>query len=218
MAKKYYAVKNGKNGVSGIYFSWEDCKAQTEGVQNVRYKGFATLEEAEAFLKGETLPVPGKTQTRRSPAPEQPAPEPPWKDGAAVAYVDGSYHAGTREFSCGAVLFFDHQRIDFSQKNDDPSLAEMHNVAGEIMGSVLVIRYCLEHGIPALEIYHDYRGVGKWAMGEWKTNRPGTQAYAAFCKKARERIKLSFVEVQGHSGDYWNDEADRLAKEALGIS
>ncbi len=210
MAKKYYAVKNGKDGVSGVYLTWGDCKTQVEGVPGVKYKGFATLEEAEAFLRGE--------ETARPKAPQRKeAPEPPFREGMAVAYVDGSYHAGTKEFSGGAVLFYDGKRVDFSQKNGDASLAEMHNVAGEIMASVLVIRHCLEQGVPALEIYHDYRGVGKWATGEWKANKPGTQAYAAFCRKAAQRIKLSFVEVQGHSGDYWNDEADRLAKEALGI-
>ena len=26
-------------------------------------------------------------------------------DAEAVAYVDGSYHAGTGEFACGAVIF-----------------------------------------------------------------------------------------------------------------
>ena len=50
MAKKYYAVKNGKDGLSGVYLTWEDCKAQVEGVSGARYKGFSTLEEAEAFM------------------------------------------------------------------------------------------------------------------------------------------------------------------------
>ncbi len=200
----------GKGGVSGIYLTWAECKAQVDGVPGARYKGFATHEEAEAFLAGRETAAAEKPQKAE-------APEPPHKDGVAIAYVDGSYHSGTKEFSAGGVLFYDHQRVDFSQKHDDPDLAEMHNVAGEIMASVLVIRYCLEHKIPAVEIYHDYNGVGRWGMGEWKTNRPGTQAYALFCQKARQHMKLSFIQVQGHSGNYWNDEADRLAKQALGI-
>ena len=93
----------------------------------------------------------------------------------------------------------------------------MHNVAGEIMGALTVIEYCLEKGIPALEIHHDYEGVAKWAQGQWKANRPGTIAYAAACRKAREKLKLGFVKVKGHSGDTYNDLADRLAKQALGI-
>ena len=209
MAKKYYAVKNGKEGVNGIYLTWEECKAQVEGVAGVHYKGFPTLEEAEAFLR-EDQAAPER------PKKKEPAPM-PFREGVAVAYVDGSFRGDTGEFGAGAVLFWEGEKIEFSQKNADPDMAEMHNVAGEIMGAVLVIRWCLEHQVPAVEIYHDYEGVGKWGIGQWKANKPGTQAYARFCAGAGQRIRLSFVKVKGHSGDTWNDEADRLAKAALGI-
>ena len=132
-----------------------------------------------------------------------------------MAYVYGSYYKG--EFSCGAVLFYEGEQVEFSKKFDDKDMAAMHNVAGEIMGALTVIEYCLEKGIPALEIHHDYEGVAKWAQGQWKANRPGTIAYAAACRKAREKLKLGFVKVKGHSGDTYNDLADRLAKQALGI-
>ena len=133
-----------------------------------------------------------------------------------MAYVDGSYHDATKEFACGAVLFWQGERLLFSQKYNDPDLREMRNVAGEILGAVAVIRYCLDKGIPALEIHHDYEGVGKWATGLWKASKPGTQAYAALCKQAMERLQLSFVKVKGHSGNQWNNLADQLARRALG--
>ena len=41
----------------------------------------------------------------------------------------------------------------FSKKYTAPELCEMRNVAGEILGAVAVIRYCLEKNIPALEIH-----------------------------------------------------------------
>lgn len=212
MAKKYYAVKHGKDGVSGVYLTWEDCKAQVDGVSGVRYKGFSTLAEAEAFLREETT-----LKAERKAAAEKVETALPYREGVAIAYVDGSYLKTTKEFSCGAVLFYENNREDFSRKYDRPDLAEMHNVAGEIMGAVTVIRRCLELELSALEIFHDYEGVAKWATGEWKATKPGTQAYAAFCRKAGERITLSFTKVKGHSGDHWNEEADRLAKAALGI-
>ena len=82
-----------------------------------------------------------------------------------MAYVDGSYHDATKEFACGAVLFYGGETKYFSQKYSDPALADMRNVAGEIMGAVTVIDYCRKAGIPALEIHHDYEGVAKWAQG-----------------------------------------------------
>ena len=209
MAKKYYAVKMGKGGVSGIYLTWDECKAQVDGVSGVRYKSFPTKEEAEAFLCGEEAPKASKSgQTDKMP---------PYKQGVAVAYVDGSYKSDTKEFSCGAVLFFNNETVYFSQKYSDPDMADMRNVAGEIMGAVSVIDHCVKNGVKRLEIYHDYEGVSKWAKGEWKANKLGTQAYAELCREVRGRLDIEFVKVKGHSGDYWNDTADKLAKKALGI-
>ncbi|MEG1427252.1 MAG: RNase H family protein [Oscillospiraceae bacterium] len=97
-------------------------------------------------------------------------------------------------------------------------MVEMRNVAGEIMGAVSVIQYCVAEKIPRLLIYHDYEGVAKWATGEWKANKEGTKDYKQFCSAMRENLQFSFVKVKGHSGDRYNDVADSLAKAALGIS
>lgn len=49
-AKKYYAVKRGKR--TGVFKSWEDCRNAVEGYPGAQYKGFAALEEANAYLGG----------------------------------------------------------------------------------------------------------------------------------------------------------------------
>ncbi len=50
MAKKnFYAVKVGRN--SGIYKTWEECSAQVNGFVGAKYRGFSSLQDAEAFLK-----------------------------------------------------------------------------------------------------------------------------------------------------------------------
>lgn len=49
MAKKYYAVAVGKT--PGIYFTWDDCKAQVDQFPGAVYKGFATIGEAESFYE-----------------------------------------------------------------------------------------------------------------------------------------------------------------------
>lgn len=51
--------------------------------------------------------------------------------GAVEIYVDGSYHAGTKEFSYGMVVLINGKEEKFSQKMSDPELAQMRNVAGE---------------------------------------------------------------------------------------
>lgn len=201
MAKKFYAVRVGRDG-SGVYETWDECKRQVHGVARAVYKSFPTRQEAEAFIQG--------WENGREPEPET-----AWQ--GAVAYVDGSYDNKTGDFSCGAVLFWQGEQIEFSQKFTDRELAAMHNVAGEIMGVRVVLDYCLEQGIPAVELHHDYEGLGRWADGSWKANKPGTQNYAAFCQKAAKTMTIRFVKVKGHSGDANNDLADALAKKALGL-
>jgi len=202
MAKKYYAVRAGRQ--PGIYNTWDECKVQTIGFKGAAFKSFPTIEEAEAFMRGENA-VTAAVPTENESVP------------GAVAYVDGSYHVGTKEFSCGAVLFLNGVELHFSQKFSDPLLAEMRNVAGEIKGSELILTYCAEHDISEVTIYHDYEGVAKWATGEWKANKEGTKAYRDFCIRMAQKIRFKFVKVRGHSGDRYNDLADRLAKDALGI-
>jgi len=211
MAIKYYAVRKGK--AVGIYMTWDECKRQVHGFAGAEYKSFPELQAAKDYLVSggnkETGPVSGDPGVQAAP---------PLRDeNRAIAYTDGSYHAASHEYACGAVLFYGGQKILFSKKYNDPVMADMRNVAGEIMGAVEVIEYCVENNIPALEIRHDYEGVGKWAMDEWKTNKEGTRQYAAFCKSVADRLQLSFVHVKGHSGDQYNDEADALARKALGI-
>lgn len=202
-AKKFYAVRVGRDG-PGIYESWDECRRQVYGVARAVYKSFPTQEEAEAFIQG--------WEENKEPEPE---PEAPWE--GAVAYVDGSFDKKTRDFSCGAVLFWQGEETEFSQRFTDRGMAAMHNVAGEIMGVQTVLEYCLKEGIPAVEIHHDYEGLGRWADGSWRANRPGTQRYAAFCQEAAKTMKLRFVKVKGHSGDENNDRADALARRALGL-
>lgn len=196
MAKKFYAVKEGKT--PGIYETWAECQNQINGYSGAVYKGFATREEAKAFINGASAPVVQE-------------------ETQAVAYVDGSYDATVNAFSYGMVLFYGGAQYHFSEKYSDNPLAEMHNVAGEIMGAEMAMRYCLEHDIPSITIYHDYEGIAKWCNGEWQAKKTGTIAYAQFYREASQKVRIQFVKVRGHSGDKYNDLADQLAKKALGI-
>ena len=74
-AKKFYAVKKGK--IPGIYFSWEDCKRVVDGYPGPVYRGFATLEEAEAFIGNSAAAMTKKEAAEGLPE--------------NYAFVDGSY-------------------------------------------------------------------------------------------------------------------------------
>ncbi len=48
--RKYYVVWQGLS--PGIYDSWEECKAQVDGVAGARYKAFGSIEDATAAFRG----------------------------------------------------------------------------------------------------------------------------------------------------------------------
>ena len=205
MAKqKFYAVKNGRN--TGIFLTWDDCKKQVMGYPGAIYKSFGTQEEAYTYLGVSS----DKNDNKSSSSDDE-------KIKPVEIYVDGSYHAGTGEFSYGMVVLRDGTEECFSQKMNDKELAKMHNVAGEIKGAEAAMQYAMDNKIPSILIYHDYQGIASWCTGEWKTNKPGTIAYRDFYLNASRNIDISFCKVKGHSNDKYNDMVDRLAKDALGI-
>lgn len=105
----------------------------------------------------------------------------------------------------------------FNGKGNDEDYVTMRNVAGEILGSTKAIEYAIAHGYKAIYIYYDYEGIEKWADGLWKANKIGTQKYQQYIKEAREHIEIDFIKVLAHSGDFYNEMADQLAKKAVGI-
>ena len=62
-----------------------------------------------------------------------------------------------------------------------------------------------------------YEGIEKWYNGKWKAQSFVAVAYLEFVRKYRSFVSVSFVKVEAHTGNILNEEADRLAKSALGI-
>lgn len=212
MAKKYYAVVKGK--IPGIYFTWEDCKAQIEHFPGAVYKGFQTIAEAEEFVrKADTCEeLPQVSESIREEKEQLVS-----TDIHLIAYVDGSYDHSQLRYAYGCVLVFSDEVVTLNGSGADEDYVSMRNVAGEILGSEQAVLWALENGYKAITIYYDYEGIEKWANGIWKANKLGTQRYKAFIAEKRKDITISFQKVAAHSGVKYNEMADRLAKEALGI-
>lgn len=129
------------------------------------------------------------------------------------AYIDGSFYNGTYGF--GGYVVDENKKVHTLQgSGKKENWVQMRNVAGEICGALAAIKYAKEHGYDHLTIYYDYLGIENWATGKWKANKPETQFYQKYCRESK--IRLNFIKVKGHSGIAGNDEADRLAKQAVG--
>ncbi len=214
MAKNtFYAVQKHPDPTKvGIYSSWTACEAVVKGVPGVIYKGFATEVEATAFL--------GKDGYDPKPKPaEIKVPDTPY------AFVDGSYNPNTGVAGYGGFLYgplrSDGTRVQMLVLGtvSDKEFCKQRNVAGEVAGATRAVELARERRYDDLTIIHDYMGIASWANGSWKAGNAYTQRYAASVLDARaDGMQIRFVHAQAHTGIEGNEMADRLAKEAVGVS
>lgn len=201
-SKKVYAVKIGKT--TGIFTSWDECKASVDGFPGAQYKGFSSLAEAESYLgivssKEDTLSV------------EDIPPK-----GRLLAYVDGSYEDSIKKYAFGCVFIQPDGRIYTEYGNgDNPQSLQHRNVTGEMLGAMYATRVAMKNGYQEVEIRFDYEGIQKWATGEWKCNHELTKKYAQAMKEWGKEIRILFTKVAAHSNVRFNELADSLAKEGL---
>ena len=200
MAKFYYAVKKGKT--SGIYETWKECEEQVKGYSGAEYKKFSTYEEALFFIGGGNEEI-------------EPSDESQLKENEAIAYVDGSFDIKNWTYSYGVVFITLDGKETYSGREDNKDLAEMRNVSGEIKGAMVAMALAIEKGKDTLYLHFDYTGIEQWATGSWKTNKEGTKAYKEFFDSIKAQLNVVFIKVKAHSGIEYNEEADKLAKEAM---
>ena len=198
---KIYAVKNGKK--PGLYNTWDECKEQVNGFSGAEFKSFSDVEEAKKYLGLESAPIKPQKEVIKE---------------RAYAFVDGSFNMSTGVYGYGGFLIDDNgTRHELSGSGNFSEMASMRNVAGEILGSTAAIKKAISLGMKNVKVYYDYAGIEQWSTGAWKRNKEGTKNYYDFIKDAEQKIKIEFVKVKGHSGIDGNEEADILAKKAVGI-
>ena len=201
--KKIYAVKKGLT--TGIFETWEECKAAVDGFPGAEHKSFKTREEDCEYLgisNGENKAcVPNEF-------PEE-------KD-KLVTYVDGSYEHSLQKYAFGCVfLLADGRILTEKGSGSNPESAKLRNVTGEMLGAMFAVKWAMKNGFRSIEIRYDYEGVEKWVTGAWKSKTELTIKYAETMRNWSKKIGISFEKVAAHSNVYFNEMADELAKSAL---
>ena len=168
-AKKYYAVKKGK--ATGIFHTWEECRTSVEGYPGAEYKGFALLEEAEAYLgtaasgicsSDEKKQGRGRRKSRGTGGQnveeahsmeeehsmeenhsmeEENSMKEDPPPGMLLAYVDGSYDNSLKKYAFGCVFILSDGTVETAYGNGDNEQSLRHR---NVTGEMLGAMYAVK--------------------------------------------------------------------------
>ena len=203
--KKVYAVRKGKT--EGIFETWDECKASVDGYSGAEYKSFSTKEEALAYLGKDSDTFADDISLADSLE---------LKENQVIAYVDGSFDESIGKYAFGCILILpDGEIVRESGNGDNPESIALRNVTGEMLGAMYAVKWSIVNGYSSVKICYDYSGIEMWAIGQWKAKNDLTKKYADYMKKNSKNIEISFQKIAAHTGNKYNEEADKLAKAAL---
>lgn len=205
---KVYAVRNGRT--KGFFDSWEECQRSITGYPGAEFRGFVTMQDAEAWYYGGGASVRGAGE-KIPPLVVVPAPV---GDIACNVYTDGSYRDGAVSF--GVLVEGRGRQYKFYGTVDAGEYATSRNEAAELLGVLVAVQVAYDLGFVDVRVVHDYTGVSGYFLGSW-TARTGIAV--AYCDGLRRFIqetglRLEFQQVRGHSGLPGNVVADKLAARA----
>ena len=134
----------------------------------------------------------------------------------AVVYVDGSFNPKAEKYAFGCVCFHpDGSTEEYCGSGNDHEALKQRNVAGEMIASMLAVKWALINEYDELEICYDYSGIESWVTGAWKAKNELTRKYRDFMRSKSDRVKISFTKIEAHTNNTYNEMADKLAKAGL---
>lgn len=138
------------------------------------------------------------------------------KKKTAEIYVDGSFNNNIATFAWIAVE--NNQEIASNKGFSDNNEVLAHRqVWGEITAVLDALRWCLENKVKESFIFYDYAGLEAWspnAKKPWAANNDLTKRYKAELNEICEKLTINWLKVKSHSGNFWNEAVDKLAKSA----
>lgn len=212
-SKKFYAVARGRK--PGIYTQWfgpDGAEAQIKGFENARFKGFATLAEAEAWLEqpGEYKPRGAKTVTASLPED---------LSGWLRIYTDGSSLGNPGPGGWGAVIEAGGARRELAG-----GYRLTTNNRMELLGCIAALKALSEPSKAVITTDSQYVVKGimqgwarKWrAQGWMRTKTAPAENYDLWSEllELTERHEVVFHWIKGHAGHQQNERCDELARAA----
>lgn len=224
MAKrKWYAIRCGR--VPGIYTSWPEAEKQVKGFPKARFKGFATREEAEAWLSGDSdrnTGTVGQMRKKRESNPQSRRLQQSITENAAakagvIIHTDGGALNNPGPGGYGVVI----QRAGKVQELCCGYRLTTNNRM-ELLAAIVALRELKDSSQP-IALFSDssyvVNGMRKgwaknWRKKGWRKadGKPVlNQDLWVELLELTEKLPVTFHWVKGHAGNPMNERCDKLA-------
>lgn len=130
-----------------------------------------------------------------------------------VAYTDGASEKNGSASSAGGygvvIIRPDHSE---QQLRNDRALIGVTSNEMELLAVIKALQFIdVECPTAEIEIRTDSQNVIGWCSMGWKRKAPNLVPYLRTIDELMLKHKVTFTKVKGHSGDHYNNLADRLS-------
>ncbi len=219
MASKFYAVRKGKK--TGIYGTWDECKAQVNGYAGAEYKSFKTQSEAKEYM--------GLSKPNKKSAPKM------TKSGSIQLYSDGGsrnhgnklgQHVKDNDKAAWAYLIIRNGKKHYAS---DGEFGATNNKM-EVLGLVNALQYIIDQGWQneAIDAILDSKYVldsinkgwlNSWRRRGWKksdgTNIKNKNEFMQLSALLGQFKHLNFKWTKGHAENVGNNFVDKLLNNTM---
>lgn len=128
-------------------------------------------------------------------------------------YVDGSYR--DKKSSSAILVVDDDVLYKKAVVKSNIYSVKYRNFYSELYASLLAVQYAKINNLNNFILYHDYDGIEHLITGKWQLKNELSEKYFYMFNQLTKDINFEFVKVKSHSGNYYNEMVDLLAKKAL---
>lgn len=130
-------------------------------------------------------------------------------------YTDATYQEKGRWLGLGLVMVEDDVILEeksIAIKSQDYTLRQ---IEGELKAAVLAAQWAIQRGWKEWNLCFDFIGVYFYTTNLWKRDNVIMEKYFEDMRKLRGESQIGFIHITSHTGDWYNDRADKLAEIAL---
>ncbi len=234
----FYAVAKGRT--PGVFLNWNECNSSVKGYSNAVFKKFKTRQQAQDYIRlyaNETeSPTPPSEETKNTITRDE---IPKFLNNSEVkedfipdyyVYTDGSCsNNGKKNAVAGIGVFFGiddtrniSQKIKGKQTNNTAELSALIQTYSIIENDIINGKRVaiISDSIYAIRCVSTYGE--KCERKNWKTEIPNKELVKKGYELYKNQSNIRFIYVKAHTNktdvhSVGNDNADRLAKNSIGL-